>query len=111
LLGVLEDPPGLAQEADYEEGKNVRLKKMNMVQKWILPLVVHYLPRHLRRPVVDAAEEGEHPATHDRVVEVGQDEEAPVDGDVDGTSDRKTPVTPPMRKLKNIPRQKSIGTS
>ena len=28
-----------------------------------------------------------------------------------GTSERKTPVTPPMRKLNSIPRQNSIGAS
>jgi len=41
----------------------------------------------------------------------GQDEEAPVDGDMTGTSERKTLGYPPRRKLKPMARAKSMGTS
>ena len=65
-------------------GKNVRLKKMNIIQKWIFaqPLVEHPAG-DLGCPVVEPAEEGEDEPAHDRVVEVRKHEEAPVHGDVD----------------------------
>ena len=57
-------------------GKNVRLKPTNSSQKFHLaePLVQH-APGHLREPVVERAEQREHRAADQHVVEVRDDEE------------------------------------
>ena len=66
-------------------GMNVQLNAMNIVQKWNLPSRSFMRdPHDLRQPVVDAAEEREDQAAHDRVVEVRHHEEAAVRGGVGG---------------------------
>jgi len=109
ILGVLEHPAGWPRSPMRNMGKNVMLKKTNMHQKWIFPSLLFNVLPSSSKPEVQAGEEGEDQSAHDGVVEVSQHEEAPVHRHIDGTSERKTPVTPPMRKLKNTARQKSIA--
>ena len=75
---------GWPRSPTRNSGKNVQLKKMKNVQKChLLSLPVQRLARDLREPVVEAGEQGEDQAAHDRVVEVGEHEEAAVHRHVD----------------------------
>ena len=63
----------------------MKLKKTKNVQKCAWPSrLLSSFPRHLREPVVKASEQGEDQPTHDRVVEVGHHEKAPVNGHING---------------------------
>ena len=75
---------GWPRSPTRKSGKNVQVEEDE--ERPEVPLAepaVHRLPGDLREPVVEAAEQGEDQAAHDRVVEVRQHEEAAVHGDVD----------------------------
>ena len=85
VVGVLEHPAGLAEQADEEEGEEGAVEEdEERPEVRLAEPLVQRLAGHLGEPEVKAGEEGEDQPAHDRVVEVGQDEEAPVHRDVDG---------------------------
>ena len=90
--------------------KNVTLKPMNTsAQAMRAQLLVVHAAGHLRPPVVQPAEEGDHRAAHHHVMEVGDDEVGIVQVDVDASAPRKMPVRPPMANSNRNEIAYSIG--
>ena len=83
VRGVGRRPPRHPQHADREQRQERRVEEherrpeVDLAQR-----LVELDARHLRQPVVEAGEEGEHQPAHDRVVEVGHHEVAAVQADV-----------------------------